>query len=172
MILICFDGSPDSEGAVDCAAALMPKAEAVVLTIWEPFVDMLTRCGATGMGFGMAGSWIDNGDADVAAERGAVHTAMRGTERATAAGLLARPHAAQRSSGVERAILNAAEKLDAELVVLGTRGLSGVKSLVLGSVSHAVVHHADRPVLIVPSPSLIALRRDWVAHADATVGIA
>jgi nucleotide-binding universal stress UspA family protein len=36
------------------------------------------------------------------------------------------------------------------LVVMGTRGLSGVRSLVAGSVSHGVSTHAHVPVLIVP----------------------
>jgi nucleotide-binding universal stress UspA family protein len=36
------------------------------------------------------------------------------------------------------------------LVVVGTRGLSGVRSAVLGSVSHHVAQHVATPVLIVP----------------------
>ena len=35
--------------------------------------------------------------------------------------------------------------------MLGSRGLTGIKSLLLGSVSHAVLQHADRPVLVIPS---------------------
>jgi hypothetical protein len=41
---------------------------------------------------------------------------------------------------------------------MGTRGLTGLKSVLLGSVSHAVAQHADRPVLIVPSAD-VAERR-------------
>jgi nucleotide-binding universal stress UspA family protein len=37
---------------------------------------------------------------------------------------------------------------------MGTRGLTGVKSLLLGSVSHAVLQHADRAVVVVPSPEV------------------
>ena len=46
------------------------------------------------------------------------------------------------------AILDAAE--GADLIVLGTRGLGTVASAVLGSVTHHVVHHATRPVVVVP----------------------
>jgi nucleotide-binding universal stress UspA family protein len=41
---------------------------------------------------------------------------------------------------------------DAELIVVGQRGLGAVGAVVLGSVSHHVLHHAHSPVLVVPPP--------------------
>lgn len=46
-------------------------------------------------------------------------------------------------------LLNYAEKNDYQLIVIGSRGLEGVKGLLLGSVSHKVSQAAHCPVLIV-----------------------
>ncbi len=46
-------------------------------------------------------------------------------------------------------IIEEAERWGADLIVMGTRGLSGFKRLLLGSVSDAVAKHAPCPVLLV-----------------------
>jgi nucleotide-binding universal stress UspA family protein len=55
-------------------------------------------------------------------------------------------------SSVWRTILDVADELDASLIVTGTHGTTAVQSGLLGSVSNAVLHHAQRPVLVVPTP--------------------
>jgi nucleotide-binding universal stress UspA family protein len=45
-------------------------------------------------------------------------------------------------------ILDQAKGQDADLILMGSRGRQGVRRLVLGSVSHAVLHHAPCPVLV------------------------
>jgi nucleotide-binding universal stress UspA family protein len=49
-----------------------------------------------------------------------------------------------------RVLIDAAR--DANLLVVGTRGLGGFTGLLLGSVSHQCTHHAPCPVVIVPAP--------------------
>jgi nucleotide-binding universal stress UspA family protein len=50
-------------------------------------------------------------------------------------------------------IIGQLEKQPADLLVLGSRGLSAAKRLLLGSVSDAVTHHVKCPVLIVRARS-------------------
>ena len=45
------------------------------------------------------------------------------------------------------------EAADAELLVVGSRGRSGLKSVLLGSVSRHVVSHAACPVVVVKPPA-------------------
>jgi nucleotide-binding universal stress UspA family protein len=53
------------------------------------------------------------------------------------------------------AILDVAERENVDLIVLGSRGLRGVKELLLGSVSSGVLHHSSCPVLIVRGDSAL-----------------
>ena len=170
-ILLCYDGSADSQAAIDHAGGLMAGSEATVVVIWETILETMTRHGSLGMGVGMIGPFDDDGEGDAAIQKAALQTAADGAQRATAAGLVAQPRIVNRDDDIVAVILAEAAALDADVIVLGTRGLGGVKSLMLGSVSHGVLHHADRPVLVVPSPALAERRHHWAEHAETTTGI-
>jgi nucleotide-binding universal stress UspA family protein len=125
MILIANDGSADAQAAIEQAGVIMSGTPATVLTVWEPFNDVVARVG----GSGLPVAALDFEDVDRSHQEQAQRRAAEGVE-----------------SG-------------AQAIVLGTSGLTGVKSLLMGSVSNAVMRHADRPVMVVPSPEVADGRR-------------
>jgi nucleotide-binding universal stress UspA family protein len=145
-ILVCYDGSEDAQAAVEFVSRLVPGRSVVVVSVWEPFLSLYT---------GYPGWPItDEEPMKANAERHAVE----GCARARAGKLEATPLVVEADDGVARAILDTADDEDAELIVMGTRGLTGLRSLLLGSVTHDVAQHARRPVAIVPSQPLAEAR--------------
>jgi nucleotide-binding universal stress UspA family protein len=162
-ILVCYDGSDDARAAVESAAKLFPGASVTVLTVWQPFADVVAR---TTVGFGMVPSIPDSAEVDDASGKSAEKTAAEGVELAQKLGLEAEPQTFAQTSTTARAILAEADKLGASAILMGSRGLTGVKSLLLGSVSHEVIQHADRTVVVVPSPHVAASRAREI-HEEA-----
>jgi nucleotide-binding universal stress UspA family protein len=76
-------------------------------------------------------------------------TTSEGVRLAAEAGFDAHAVSACNAGSLWRSLLDVADEHDAEALVLGTRGLTGL-SRALGSVSNGVVHHSRRPVLVVP----------------------
>jgi nucleotide-binding universal stress UspA family protein len=155
VILICYDGSPDSQTAIDQAGKLLGAKPATVLTVWVPFIEVIARTGA-GLGFTPG---FDDTDIDAASEANAKTRADEGAERARSAGLDAQSRTRAQTTTVAEAIIAEAAEIEASAIVIGTRGLTGLKSVLLGSVSHAVLQHADLPVIVAPSAEIAAARR-------------
>jgi len=153
-ILIAYDGSENARHAIERAGALFTGQPAIVFAAWELAESVAARHGVAGP----AGS-AAVGSADRFAREAAERVAAEGAEFARAAGLAAEWRAGEGSVSVWEAIVHGADQAGAGLIVLGSRGLRGLRSLVLGSVSHQVVQHARQPVLVVPSPALSEARR-------------
>ena len=64
-----------------------------------------------------------------------------------AGGTIAQAHLRMGEAATE--IVDLAEELGAGLVVLGSRGLGGIRRALMGSLSDSVVRHAHCPVLVV-----------------------
>jgi nucleotide-binding universal stress UspA family protein len=157
VILLCYDGSEDAQAAAERAARVFPGAPVTVLTLWEPYVEMVAQ---SGFGVAYPPPLADVEQIDAAVEEQAQTISQEGAELLTRAGMAAQPRAETRRTSVAATILEVADEIDADAIIVGTRGRGGIKSLLLGSVSHAVVQHADRPVLVIPSPALAQARRD------------
>ena len=74
-------------------------------------------------------------------------------ERLFAPGMLARVEVLSDDS-VPDGILATADRIRANMIVMGTHGRSGLSRLVLGSVAEAVLRRAAVPVLVVPLAAL------------------
>ncbi|KPL60429.1 universal stress protein [Rossellomorea vietnamensis] len=46
-------------------------------------------------------------------------------------------------------IIDYSEELQSDLIVIGSRGLNSLQTMILGSVSHKVVKHAKCPVIVI-----------------------
>jgi nucleotide-binding universal stress UspA family protein len=155
VILIAYDGSKDAQAAIAQAAKLFPGEPATVVHAWQHYVDTMARSGAT------AGLLVDFEAVDTASAQNAADRAREGAELARAAGFgETQGVTAAVSSSLVDAILAEAEGVDARAIVMGSRGLGSVKAFFLGSLSSALLHHADRPVVIVPSPAVVAHRAE------------
>jgi nucleotide-binding universal stress UspA family protein len=156
VILICYDGSDDAKAAVESASVLFSGERAVVLTVWESFVDLFTR---TPGGLSFGGSVpTDEVELGRVSREHAEHEAQEGATLAREGGIDAAATVRARSGTVADTILTEADGIDADAIVLGSRGLGGVASLLIGSVSHAVIQSADRTVVTTPSPKIVEKR--------------
>jgi nucleotide-binding universal stress UspA family protein len=144
-ILIAYDGSACADLAIDKVAEEFAARKVIVLVVSEglervPF-------------FGTAGVPVEPETMELladAAQKGAEAIAEKGAERARGLGLEASTAVAD-GGPIWSAIVEAADQYDAAVIALGSRGLSGVKHALLGSVSGAVAHHSHRSVFIVHS---------------------
>jgi nucleotide-binding universal stress UspA family protein len=152
VILIAYDGSADAKTAIDRAAQLMANETATILVVWERFIDVVTRSGGVPVGE------VDYESLDRSYEDEARKRAEEGVEIARKAGLQAEAFVRVREQTIAATIIVEAEAMGVDAIVLGTRGLTGLKSLLLGSVSHGVVQHAHVPVMIVPSAETASQR--------------
>jgi nucleotide-binding universal stress UspA family protein len=149
VILICYDGSTDAKAAIAHGARMLRGQRATVLTVWSPFDTAA---------LGLSGGVEDMQESDEAGRLHAEHQAQEGAQLAIEAGFNADSRTVDRRTTIADAILGEADALDATAILMGSRGLRGVKSLLLGSVSRTVIQHADRTVIVVPSPEVAAAR--------------
>jgi nucleotide-binding universal stress UspA family protein len=143
-ILICYDGSAGSDRAIDAAAALLGPRRAVVVDIGPTLTAAESVAALSSV---VPGTAFEDLNTDAAMERARV-----GAVRAREAGFEAEPRAELEEPYWE-GIVDVADEIDAAVIVLGSRGLKGIRERLDGSVSHEVAEHAGRPVLIVPPPN-------------------
>ena len=144
-IFVATAGSPWSDAAVSYAVALAAQMQAelhilTVLMVYSAYAtpDMLTS-------------------SDIVmetVERQGRELLTHAAEQATRAGV---PHTTLAKWGnVPQTILHMADEMQSDLIVLGSRRVTGKKRLRLGSTSGVVTAKAHQPVLVVKQPPAVA----------------
>jgi nucleotide-binding universal stress UspA family protein len=146
-LLLCYDGSDDAKHAIECAGRLLGGRDALVVTVWQPAPALGSFAFA-----GATDSMFDFVEVNRAAADLGGRVAGDGVRIAERAGLHAEPVAVEATGPVWKTIVDIADRTDAAAIVMGSRGLTGLRSMLLGSVSSAIVHHADRPTLVIRQP--------------------
>jgi nucleotide-binding universal stress UspA family protein len=84
------------------------------------------------------------------ARRQAAETVEQAVEQSRTLGLDAEPVTVRPSGPAWAALLDAAHRVDADVLVCGTRGRGAFARALLGSTSSSLLHHTDIPLLVVP----------------------
>ena len=124
-VLVCADGSPDALDAVRTFAGLPLAREAEVTVLGVDAPEGGTRAAVVEAAHELRAAGV-----------GQVRTLLVGAVPMTV------------TFDVRPTILGMIEKAEPDLVVVGTRGLSGLRRAVMGSTASAVVHHARCSVLV------------------------
>jgi nucleotide-binding universal stress UspA family protein len=148
-VLIAYDGSEPARHAIAEAARLLGPRPALLVFAWDPVPPV-----PPGDPFGLTTPIYDPAqmtEVNDVVQANAEAIAEDGARRARDAGLEAEAVAEETRGNAATTIVELAVERGVELIVVGARGHSGVRSLLLGSVSNGVVHHAKLPVMVIPA---------------------
>jgi len=133
-ILVPVDGSPASLRAVDFAINMVGKDPGTSLVLLHvSHIPAIELAGTEGV-------------QEFASQRSA-QALKDATAKCEASSIDFKPLV--RTGQTAKAITQIAQEEDVKHIVMGTRGLGGVKGLLLGSVATQVIHLADVPITLI-----------------------
>jgi nucleotide-binding universal stress UspA family protein len=139
-ILAAIDGSDESEAALDRAVAMAKESGAALFVVTvADYSPLLKASGVEPEVLRQMGEGVDPFKAILSVA----------LERASGGGVTAKGAVLREQQGVAAAIVRQAEAQGADLIVLGSRGATGLRRVLLGSVARDVVERAHCPVLVV-----------------------
>jgi nucleotide-binding universal stress UspA family protein len=152
-VVAAYDGSPAAQAAMRAAGELFRGRTVDVVSVWEPGLAMLASTTQDPSGL----AYLPPRPEDVAVldqigHDHAAELADAGAALVREAGGIARARPVRDGVDVADTLATIAEEVDAAAIVLGSRGLRGLRSAMLGSTSRKLLHDVQRPVLIVRTP--------------------
>ena len=175
-ILLTIDGSREAELAARTAADLAQKTHSevhVVHAVSIAPVGPLVYPEATDLQSVELEAEIKEEDQRISERRAREVLEAEVEKIRSSGGAVAEEHLIE--GPVAPAIVTLAEEIGAGLIVMGSRGLGGIRRALMGSVSDSVVQHAHCPVMVVraepvlfPTKLLVATDRSREAQLGAT----
>ena len=149
-VLIAYDGSDTARRAVREAAKLFGTRQVLVVTVWEPALAYETAIAAADPGIEPVPVDVEGArEVEEELHQRARRTAHSGVELAQSVGLQAKGLAVADEVHVADAIVGLARKREVAAIVVGSRGLKGLRARLEGSTSKAVLKDAPCPVVVV-----------------------
>jgi len=148
-VVIAFDGSDASRTAIERAAELFPGRAAVIATVWEPGLAQPPPV------YDSFGSVAPPPDPETVAEIDraqrdyATQVARVGAELARSLGLAAAPRPVEDEVDVADTLVDLADTTGAAAIVIGSHGVTGLRSHIMGSVARKLLSHCRCPVVVV-----------------------
>jgi nucleotide-binding universal stress UspA family protein len=151
--VVAFDGSDEARAAVNAAVTLFPGRKLVIVSVWEPGLAVALAPTRDLTGVSYPPPTTEEVQAlDRVQENHAVEMADAGAALARELGATAEPSPIPDEAHVADTVAAEAERVDACAIVVGSRGLGGVRSRLFGSTSRELLRRSGRPVLVVKAP--------------------
>jgi nucleotide-binding universal stress UspA family protein len=153
-VVIGFDGSPASERALRESGELLAPRQALVVMVWEAGLALhALEIPTASVGLPPVPVDLRAGlELEQAMYERAQRLAQRGVELAREVDLEAEGIAVADEVTVADTLVRVAQERDAQALVVGTRGHSGVDKILLGSTAEAVIRRAPCPVVVARGP--------------------
>lgn len=149
-VLIAYDGSAAARQAVVDAAKLMGSCRMLVVTVWEEGLSYATPAMAPDqMTMAPGVDPIVALDLDRSLHQRAERVSRDGAELARSLGVTADPLPVPDEGDIPATILRVARERQAAAIVVGSRGLRGLRARLEGSTSKGLLKHASCPVIVV-----------------------
>jgi nucleotide-binding universal stress UspA family protein len=152
-VVVAFDGSAESEAAMRAAAELFGTHPLLIVSVWEPGLAAAMAPLRDPTGIGYAPPSVEEMAAVDRAQRDhAIEAVETGARLARELGVEAETYPVADEADVADTIAAIAERRRACAVVVGSRGLGGVRSKLFGSTSRELLRRMECPVLVVKAP--------------------